>query len=99
MDEKIRQAQALARAGSKNIEEAEAIDSFNNLTFDYAGNAMIMKEVNRVIESVRPQGFVENAFKILKPLALKPPEGTSKSVEPRKRLVLPQKLNHPYNVL
>ena len=55
MEEKVRQVQALARASTKRLEDEEtAIDSFNNLTFDYAGNAMVVKEVNTVIESVRP---------------------------------------------
>lgn len=97
MDEKAKQVQALIRGNNKKVDREALIDSFNNLTFDYEGNAMVVREIN--IEHVRPPGIVQNSFKVVSAPEPVLQHQQSRSEEPRKRLEPPRKLQHPLNIL
>jgi len=55
MEEKFKQA--------KKVDREALIDTFNNLTFDYEGNTMVVRDIN--VELMRPADIVQNAFKVV----------------------------------
>jgi hypothetical protein len=86
------------RGNAKNVDREAFIDTFNNVTFDYEGNAMVVREIN--VEHMRPPGIVQNPFKVLSAIEpIQRDQNHSRSEEPRKRLEAPRKLQHPLNIL
>ena len=74
------------------------------MTFDYEGNAIVVKEVNVVIERSQIQNIVQNAFKIIveDPEKQAIDEAVLEQEEQalvKKRLEPPKKLDHPINVI
>ena len=110
MDERIKLIIKQAKSNLNNANNLNKvfsdIDIYDNMTFDYQGKVMQVKEVNVVLEGAKSSGLiVENKFRVDPDRDAREVEERTKKQQHEKLQKIfrsqepAKKLDHPYNVL